>query len=290
MRELAGDAFRPVGSIFAAASEPELEFVEIEADALEADGFAVRRLRRDELPEVMRAHFLGGLFHPTDGLLEPGRWVRRRAAQAAEAGAKIAEGTRALSLHGTDVVTEHGTVSATTVVLATDGYTYGLAPELDEVVKPARAQMLATVPLAERYFEPAIYVREGWDYWQQTRDGRILIGGWRDTELENEFTRDDGPTEAIQVRIEDFLERLLGERPAVTHRWAGLLGFTSDLLPLVGPLPGRDGVWLSLGYSGHGNVLALACGEALAHAILGTPDPRLAALSPERILAARAPA
>jgi glycine/D-amino acid oxidase-like deaminating enzyme len=75
-----------------------------------------------------------------------------------------------------------------------------------------------------------------------------------------------------------------------THRWAGSMGFTPDWLPLVGELPGREGVWVSLGYSGHGNVLALACGEGVARALLGRADPRLEPLSPERILGARAPA
>ena len=27
----------------------------------------------------------------------------------------------------------------------------------------------------------------------------------------------------------------------MTHRWAGIFGLTQDMLPLVGPVPGRDG-------------------------------------------------
>jgi glycine/D-amino acid oxidase-like deaminating enzyme len=137
--------------------------------------------------------------------------------------------------------------------------------------------------LTERYFEAAAYARSGYDYWQQTPERRVVIGGWRDTELEAEFTRSEETTPSIQAQIEGFLVRLLGALPEITHRWAGLIGLTPDRLPLVGPLPGRDGVWAALGYSGHGNVLALACGEGIAQAILGRPDPRLAPLSPERI-------
>jgi gamma-glutamylputrescine oxidase len=181
-------------------------------------------------------------------------------------------------------------VSADHVVVATDGYTHELLPELDEVITPARAQMIATAPLPERHFDHVIASREGWDYWQQTSDGRLLMGGQRDLELENEFTRDDEPSDAIQERIERFARTLFPDLPPVTHRWAGSMGFTPDWMPLVGELPGRPGVSVSLGYSGHGNVLALACGEAVAQAILGRPEPRLAPLSPERILGARVPA
>jgi gamma-glutamylputrescine oxidase len=170
------------------------------------------------------------------------------------------------------------------VILATDGYTRGLVPELDAAVTQARNQVLATTPLPERYFEPAVYARSGYDYWQQTRDGRIVIGGWRDADLEGEYTASEDVTNVIQARIEAFLGRMLGSVPEITHRWAGLIGLTADRLPLVGPVPGREGVWVALGYSGHGNVLALACGELLARAVLGRPDTRVAPFDPARLL------
>ena len=290
MAEVAGDAFRRAGSLYVVASEDEAAGARVEQNALVEDGFVAEWVEREDLPPLLRGHFIGGLYNPADGALHPGRWARRIASLAAQAGASIADGTRALGLSGTAVTTERGLVSADTVVVATDGYTRDLLPELDEVITPARAQMLATEPLGERHFEQVVASREGWDYWQQTADGRLLIGGQRDLELENEFTRDDEPSASIQARIEQFARTLVPGLPRVTHRWAGSMGFTPDWMPLVGALPGRPGVWVSLGYSGHGNVLALACGEAIAKAILGRPEPRLEPLSPERILGARVPA
>jgi gamma-glutamylputrescine oxidase len=282
--ELAGDAFRPVGSLNLAVTEEEHERARREHDALAGDGFPVEWVDAAELPPVLRPHFLGGVFHPGDGLLEPGRWTRRLARLAEEAGAAIAENTAATALAATSVRTERATVAADHVVVATDGYTRGLVPELDAAVTPARNQMLATSTLPERYFEPAVYARSGYDYWQQTLEGRIVIGGWRDVDLEREFTASEEVTNVIQNRIEAFLERMLGAAPEITHRWAGLIGLTPDRLPVVGPLPGRDRVWVALGYSGHGNVLALACGELVAQAVLGRPDARVAPFDPARLL------
>jgi gamma-glutamylputrescine oxidase len=282
--DLAGDAFRPVGSLNLAVATEELERLREEHDSLVADGFAVEWVEAAELPRVLRPHFLGGLFHPGDGLLEPGRWTRRLAEVTQEAGAAIAEHSAATALSGTSVATERGVVVADHVVVATDGYTRGLLPELEAAVTPVRNQVLATAPLPERYFEPAVYARSGYDYWQQTHDGRVVIGGWRDADLEHEFTVREDVTKAIQDRIEAFLERILGAVPEITHRWAGLIGLTRDRLPLVGALPARPGVSAALGYSGHGNVLALACGELVAQGVLGRPDPRLAAFDPGRLL------
>ena len=56
-------------------------------------------------------------------------------------------------------------------------------------------------------------------------------------------------------------------------------------MPLVGPVPGHEGVWVCAGYSGHGNVMGLACGELVAQAILGQEPPELELFEPARLLA-----
>lgn len=286
VRTLAGELFRPVGSLRAAADESELASVRAEYEALAGDGFAAEWRDPPELPPALRTRVLGGLFHPPDGALDQGAWVRRLAALAVAAGAAVAEETRALALAGTAVETDRGTVEADAVVVATDGYGDGLVPELDAAITPARGQALATEPMHEVVLPCPVYARWGYDYVQQRTDGRLVAGGRRDTDVAAETTRVEETTRAIQERIEEFLRDLLGELPPVTHRWAGIMAFTRDFLPLVGELPGRSGVWVAAGYSGHGNVMGFACGEAVARALLGSPDDRLAPFSPGRTPAA----
>ena len=93
----------------------------------------------------------------------------------------------------------------------------------------------------------------------------------------------------IQEALDAFLVELLGEMPAVEYRWAGIFGLTQDMLPLVGRIPGRDGTWVAAGYSGHGNVLGLMCGELVAGAMLGRPHPILELFDPARRLGATPP-
>jgi glycine/D-amino acid oxidase-like deaminating enzyme len=64
-------------------------------------------------------------------------------------------------------------------------------------------------------------------------------------------------------------------------------GETRDRLPLVGRLPTRENVWIAGGYSGHGNVLGLACGDLLARAILGESPPELELFDPARLVNGR---
>jgi len=275
---LAGDALDRVGSLRLAVDEAELQELNAEADALEADGFAVERL--GELPRPLRGLFAGGLRHPGDGALQPARWVRRLAARAAAAGAELHELSPLSSLDEID---------AAHVVIATDGYTRGLVPELDAAVVPTRGQVLVTEPLDRELFSGPHYARYGYDYWQQLPDGRLVIGGKRDAALAVEETSTEAVTSIVQQRLEAEVERLTGMRPRVERRWAGIWGTTVDALPLVGQVPGRDGVWVAAGYSGHGNVLGFACGELVARAIAGESAPELALFEPARLLTAPEP-
>ena len=99
------------------------------------------------------------------------------------------------------------------------------------------------------------------------------------------MTDDEVTTQVIQDALDAFLVELLGKLPRVEHRWAGIFGLTQDLLPLVGPIPGRDATWVAAGYSGHGNVLGFMCGRLVADAILGRDDPLLELFEPARLLA-----
>ena len=270
LEELAGDAFRRVGSLRLAIDDAECEALRCEHDALRNDGFVVEWV--DALSPPLDGLYVGAIHHPTDGALQPARWVRRLASHAVAAGADVREG---------DPV-RVDELDADVVVVAGDGFTAGLLPELAGLVRATRGQVLATEPLPERRYERPHYARSGFDYWHQLPDGRLVVGGCRDVSPATEETDVEATTELVQDRLEALAEELVGYRPRVMHRWAGIWGTTPDLEPLVGRVPGRGSVWVAGGYSGHGNVLGLACGDLVARAILGEQPPELAIFDPGR--------
>jgi gamma-glutamylputrescine oxidase len=272
LESLAGPAFRRSGSLRIAADVEERVEIQAEYEALREDGFAAEW--RDRL-DHLRPDFRGAIFHPPDGSLQPARFVQELAERASADGVVFLEHQRVDSPHELD---------AEQVVIATDGSGRGLLPELDDALWPARGQVVATAPLAEELFECPHYARQGFDYWQQLPDRRVVLGGFRDFSILTEMTDEEVATEPIQDALDAFLVELLGFMPDVTHRWAGIFGLTQDLLPLVGPVPGHDGVWVAAGYSGHGNVLGLLSGELVADAILGRDDPLLELFAPARLV------
>lgn len=272
LESIAGDTFRRTGSLRLAADVEERVEIRVEYEALREDGFAAEW--REDLAQL-RPDFRGAIFHPGDGSLQPARFVHRLAALAAGEGVEFPEPARVESV---------GDLDAEHVVVATDGSGRGLIPGLDDALWPARGQVIATEPLSDLLFECPHYARQGFDYWQQLPDRRVVLGGFRDFSILTEMTDEETTTSSIQEALDAFLAELLGYMPTVTHRWAGIFGLTQDLLPLVGPVPGHEGVWVAAGYSGHGNVLGFMCGELVAAAITGGDDPLLELFSPARLL------
>jgi gamma-glutamylputrescine oxidase len=273
MARLAGDAFRHLGSLRLAVDAEEREDLRDEIEALWADGLEAEWI--DTPGGLLSGRFSAAIRHPTDGALHPVLWVRRLATKAAEAGAEFVEGRR---------IADVGELSAKTVVVATDGYPSGLLGELEGLIVPTRGQVIATEPLAERFFELPHYGRHGFDYWHQTEDGRIVAGGFRDVSLDREFTADEELTDDVQEALSSFVNGLLGRELRIDYRWAGIFGLVLDFLPVVGRVPGLENVWVAGGYSGHGNVLGFACGRLVARAILGDRDPLLDLFEPGRLL------
>ena len=171
------------------------------------------------------------------------------------------------------VVTDGGSVRARHVVVAADGALPALVAEYAGRVRARRLHMVATAPLPP-VFDTLVYARWGYEYLQQRPDGRILGGGFSDVDAGDSYTDSDAGSPAIWERMERYLGEDLGSRAEITHRWAGVVGYTDDSLPYVGEVPGRPGLYVAGGYSGVGNVPGFMCGRDLADTIAGDgPEP-----------------
>jgi len=269
----AGDAVRQIGLIRLAVSEEEAEHVRDHAAALREDGFPGETIERADLPPALQRIGLVGCLTPHDCALHPARWYRLLAAAAERAGARIYEGTRVsgpVAAPGEGpVITSNGLVKAASVVVAADGALPVLVPEYAGRVRSRRLHMVATAPVPPA-IETMVYARWGFEYLQQRLDGRILVGGFSDVDADDSYTDSDAGSPLIWERVERYLREDLGVQPEITHRWAGVVGYSDDSLPYVGEVPGRDGLYVSGGYSGVGNVPGFMCGRDIADAIAGS--------------------
>jgi len=273
--QLGADVVRRVGSIRLAGlpgpveSDAEAADLERELADCRQQIAALRELgiRVDEYDGELGA----GLFLADDAATNPALRAVRLTTLLGDR-ARLFENTRVLDVHAGSVRTEHGTVRADVVIVAVDGRLDVLLPQLADRVRTARLQMSATAPVPPGRLPCPVYGRWGYDYAQQTPDGRIFAGGGRDRYVEAEWTTDTEPTEGVQSWIEHVARRMAGGPVEVTHRWAASVGYTADGRALCTRVD--DGVMACGGYSGTGNLVGpVATRAAVAHLLDGAPVP-----------------
>ncbi|HRI94363.1 MAG TPA: FAD-binding oxidoreductase [Nocardioides sp.] len=86
-----------------------------------------------------------------------------------------------------------------------------------------------------------------------------------------DYTISNKHDQVLRERFRLRFPSLTNARPL--RGWAGPYDFTPDWHPIVGAIPGIDGLYASVGTSGHGFKLAPSIGECLAAQILGQESP-----------------
>ena len=217
---------------------------------------------------------LGGVYSPDCAALHPARLVRGLAEAVERLGVTVHEGTRVTHLARGTVVTDHGTVTAGTVVRALEGYTARLAGHR-RALAPVYSLMIATEPLPPSDWERiGLARRETFTderhmiiYGQRTADDRLAFGGRGapyhfGSRVEPGFDR----VPAVFDALAHTLTEMFGIRPRIAARWGGPLAIPRDWMPSVGL---RDGVAWAGGYVGDGVAAANLAGRTLSDLITG---------------------
>jgi gamma-glutamylputrescine oxidase len=280
--------FRAPGILSLALTDDALESMCRSLDLMREDGFAGELLDRQGVQALIGTllgpEVAGGALAPDGGLLHSGRYLAGIAAAARHQGARLCRANvTALLPHddGTTLSTSAGTIRAHRVIVAVNAWSDDLVPGLAGLVVPVRGQILAYEPTAQ-VFPTGIGtdVTPIGEYWQQTPDGAIVIGGCRAEAPNGDVgVRDMVPTPDVTRAIEAVIPRLDGLR--IAQCWAGPMAFTSDYLPVADAAPDLPGVWVTGGFCGHGMPFGPRVGQLLAEAAATGETP--AALHPLRI-------
>ncbi len=136
-----------------------------------------------------------------------------------------------------EITTSHFNLRAKQVLVATNGFTKSLIPDLN--VLPNRGQILVTSPIPEFSIRENIHYDRGYFYARQLHDKRILIGGGRHLDRENEQTDVMETTMLIQESLERVLKNVILPKDSkftIDYRWAGIMAFgrNNEKEPIVG--------------------------------------------------------
>ncbi len=223
--------------------------------------------------EIGTSRYFGGAVYPQDGSLQPALYHQGLLHLTLTAGAEIHTQTRALSLHPSKqevrVSTSRGDITATDVVVATNGYTGSATPELQRRVIPVGSYMIATEPLSSEVMNSVLPTdriicdtRKVIYYYRPSPDRtRVVFGGRVST---GEVAPEVSAPRLLNALTELF-PQLEGVR--VSHSWLGYVAFTFDDLAHIGR---EDHVHHALGYCGSGIAMSSYFGARIGHQLAGT--------------------
>lgn len=164
--------------------------------------------------------------------------------------------------------TQHLRIQSQKVLVTLNGYLGLLWPNWEKLVRPQRGQVIVTEPLPKRVKGPC-YLTKHLCYFRQMPTGELLIGGFRNLDLDNENTYNDQVSDKIQNALFDFTKNFFDftSQAKIKNQWSGVMGFTPDGQMIIGEAPQFRNVHMMAGCSGHGMGLSFHAAKVLVESL-----------------------
>ena len=162
------------------------------------------------------------------------------------------------------LISNQGRFLTRKVILASNAFIKDLFPEVD--VKPGRGQVLISEEIKNLKIKGCFHYNRGFTYFRNI-DNRVLLGGARDLDFDGEETYNMGITNTIQNALEKLLEEVIlpNQKVKIESRWSGIMGFGSELKPIVKEL--KSGIFCAVRCNGMGVAMGSLLGEQVAELI-----------------------
>ncbi|KUL81687.1 hypothetical protein ZTR_10441 [Talaromyces verruculosus] len=229
-----------------------------------------------------------GMFSYTAGHIWPYKLIHHLFQEAILQGVNLQTNTPAISISRNDregflwsVDTPRGKVQAKKVILATNAYTSSLLPEYVDKIIPCRGTVAQIKTPGVPPFLPNTYSLRfsdwDFDYLIPRPDGSIIVGGARQAYLKDMSqwygnTDDSKPIDRTREYFDGYMQKHFhgweDSGAYVSDIWTGIMGYSSDRLPRVGPIPNRQGMYIMAGFTGHGMPQVFLCANGIAKMVL----------------------
>lgn len=267
-------------------TEGEVEEHRERAEHLADEGFPVRYLEADEIPEGYPdftpegTEFVGAVEFEDTGWVDPYSYANALATVARERGATFETDVTVESVTTADdavtgVETDQGSYDADAVVLAACWRTQDLLPgDVEIPIRPYRTQVLILEPdepLGEKF--PLGRIGSEHLYFRPEHNGDLLIGG--EHHLVDDPTGVSGDAdETFKLDVAGFVPSLMNgfENAGFVNGWAGVDAATPDTRPIIDTV-GPDGLAVATGFNGLGVMASPVVGPTMRERLTGEAAP-----------------
>ena len=272
--------FQRVGKLKLAAKPAHYDKLARSQELLARDADPDTRMltRQDLANEVGTDRYFGGMILQKSAAMHMGKFVHGLATAAVRHGARIYEqapvtALKRLNGHSHRLSTRRGSVVARQVLLATGTSSIGPLAHYRHRIVPVGAFIIVTEPLPVNQLDSLLPRRRNAtdtknfvNYFRVTPDNRLLFGGRARFAKSN--ARSDAKSGHILKRAMEAVFPSLA-RVRIDYCLGGMVDMTADRLPRAGE---HDGLFYSMGYSGHGTQMSTHMGTVMAEVMDGNPS------------------
>ncbi len=243
--------------------------------AREADPAARLLNAAEARAEIVSDAFHGAILYPKSAMLHVGRFGVGLAEAAARQGARIHEQALVTGLErqadgGHRIVTTRGAIDAAQVLVATGTSVRGPFFQFRRRIVPVGSFVIATEPLGRDRVAAIMPTRRTatttriiGNYFRIAPDDRLVFGGRARFAMSSPGS-DAKSGRVLEAGMNAIFPQLKGV--AIDYCWGGLVDMTADRFPRAGR---RDGLFYSMGYSGHGVQMSVHMGQVMAEIMGG---------------------
>lgn len=236
--------------------------------------------KAEQTSELGTDAFFGGSVLPNDASLHPGHYHAGLMQRFAEAGGQVVDHTGVTNIEpvagGFRVRSTRGETLARNVLIASNGYTDALVPELGCRIVPVGSAIIATGEIPEALYNRLLPKNRVYGntnrvfyYFRGAPDARRILWGGRVGRLSLSKNSPQAYRHLAQDMLRVFPD--LGSAP-ITHAWDGTIGYTYDEIPHLGKT--AAGMHYAIGYCGTGVSRATYFGNKIALQMLERAEGR----------------
>ncbi len=222
--------------------------------------------------EVGTDKYCGGVLYNKDASLHPAKLVQGLIEKLMAEGVSLIANAKVsnISAHGQGFKVKVGDreIATDEVLIATNGYTGNVTPNLKKRIIPIRSSMIATQSISKelmRSVSPKLHTHGGTDrlvlYYRPSPDGTRLLFGGRALSYAD---KPDEYTKFLHDSMVDIFPQLQDSK--IDYAWSGLVAYSFDHVPHLGKM---DGMYYAMGYCGSGVARANYLGHKIAMKMLG---------------------
>lgn len=225
--------------------------------------------------EIGSDQFFGALIQHTSAQLHVGKFGAGLAEAAIKNGAIIWENEEVQSIQKQDgtweIKSRTGAIFANQILIATGGASPGKPFAFyQRRIVSVGSFAIATAPLPQNLVDELFPNKRNYvtsriigNYFRLAPDNSLIFGGRAKFSNSNPKADIEG-AKILETTMHEMFPALKGIE--IGHKWGGTIDLTADRLPRAGE---HEGIFYSMGYSGHGVQMAVHMGQQMANYMNG---------------------